>query len=50
MRLRMLEKKDAPLMLEWMHDISVVGDLKADFIGQEEAVGIHNPLSWRVRF
>lgn len=31
MRLRMLEKKDAPLMLKWMHDMSVVGDLKADF-------------------
>lgn len=31
MRLRMLEQKDAPLMLEWMHDLSVVKDLKADF-------------------
>lgn len=31
MRLRMLEKKDAPLMLEWMHDNSVVCELKTDF-------------------
>lgn len=31
MKLRMLKEKDAPLMLEWMHDISVVEDLKADF-------------------
>ncbi len=31
MRLRLLEQKDAPLMLEWMHDLSVVKDLKADF-------------------
>lgn len=29
--LRQLEKKDAPLMLEWMHDESVVKDLRADF-------------------
>ena len=32
MKLRMLKEKDAPLMLEWMHDISVVEDLKADFL------------------
>lgn len=31
MRLRLLEERDAPLMLEWMHDLSVVGNLKADF-------------------
>ncbi len=31
MRLRMLQAKDAPFMLEWMHDMSVVGALKADF-------------------
>ena len=31
MRLRKLEIKDAPLMLEWMHDKSVVGDLRTDF-------------------
>lgn len=31
MRLRMLQEKDAPFMLEWMHDMSVVGALKADF-------------------
>lgn len=31
MRLRMLQVKDAPFMLEWMHDVSVVGTLKADF-------------------
>lgn len=32
MRLRNLELKDAPLMLEWMHDESVVGNLKGNFI------------------
>ena len=32
MKLRELEKKDAPLMLEWMHDESVVGKLKGNFI------------------
>lgn len=31
MRLRNLESKDAPLMLEWMHDLDVVGFLKTDF-------------------
>ena len=31
MRLRVLELKDAPLMLEWMHDESVVGKLKGNF-------------------
>ncbi len=31
MKLRKLEVKDAPLMLEWMHDDSVVHDLRADF-------------------
>lgn len=31
MRVRKLRKEDAPLMLEWMHDDSVVHDLKADF-------------------
>lgn len=31
MRLRELREKDAPLMLEWMHDSTVVNDLKADF-------------------
>ena len=30
-KLRKLELKDAPLMLEWMHDSDVVRDLKADF-------------------
>lgn len=32
MRLRKLELKDAPLMLEWMHDEDVVGKLKGNFI------------------
>lgn len=32
MKLRKLELKDAPLMLEWMHDESVVENLQADFI------------------
>ena len=31
MKLRELELKDAPLMLEWMHDESVVGKLKGNF-------------------
>lgn len=31
MKLRKLEIKDAELMLEWMHDPTVVGDLKTDF-------------------
>lgn len=31
MKLRKLEIKDAPLMLEWMHDETVVKDLKQDF-------------------
>lgn len=31
MRLRKLEKKDAPLMLEWMHDKDVVAKLQTDF-------------------
>lgn len=31
MKLRKLIKKDAPLMLEWMQDVSVVHDLNTDF-------------------
>lgn len=31
MKLRKLEKRDAALMLEWMHDPSVVENLQADF-------------------
>lgn len=31
MELRRLEKKDAPLMLEWMHDKTVTVNLKTDF-------------------
>ena len=31
MRLRNLKEKDAPLMLEWMHDELVVKDLRTDF-------------------
>lgn len=31
MHLRKLDLKDAPLMLEWMHDDSVVHDLHTDF-------------------
>ena len=34
MKLRKLELKDAPLMLEWMHDPFVVQDLKTDFSGK----------------
>lgn len=31
MHLRRLERKDAPLMLEWMHDRDVIKDLNTDF-------------------
>jgi len=31
LRLRELQPKDAPLMLEWMHDPDVVKDLRRDF-------------------
>ena len=31
MHLRRLERKDAPLMLEWMHDRNVIKDLNTDF-------------------
>lgn len=31
MNLRKLEQKDAPLMLEWMHDPDVVQNMQADF-------------------
>ena len=34
MRLRKLERKDAPLMLEWMHDKSVVEDLRTNFLSK----------------
>lgn len=32
MRLRKLKRKDAPGMLEWMHDPTVVEDLKTNFL------------------
>lgn len=32
MKLRKLELKDTPLMLEWMHDKSVVEDLRTNFL------------------
>ena len=35
--LRKLEEKDAPLMLEWMHDPSVVSHMKTDFASKTEA-------------
>lgn len=34
MRIRQLREEDAPLMLEWMKDDSVVHDLAADFSGK----------------
>ena len=34
MKLRQLEVEDAPLMLEWMHDPSVVEYMQADFAGK----------------
>ena len=34
MKLRPLCEKDAPLMLEWMHDADVVRWMKADFAGK----------------
>lgn len=36
MKVRKLRLSDAPLMLEWMHDDSVVHDLKKDFAGKTE--------------
>ena len=34
MKLRPLELKDAPLMLEWMHDKDIVAELRADFLSK----------------
>lgn len=34
MKLRKLELRDAPLMLEWMHDKSVVENLRTDFMSK----------------
>lgn len=34
MRVRELLQKDAPLMLEWMHDADVVRNLRTDFAGK----------------
>ena len=41
MRLRPLEKKDAPLMLEWMHDADCVENLSANFASKtlEDCLG-----------
>lgn len=36
MRLRKLKIKDAPYMLEWMHDISVVQNMQTDFASKTE--------------
>ena len=57
MKLRNLEKKDAPLMLEWMHDESVVKDLNRNFgamkiedcqgfieRSQDESVNLHKAI------
>lgn len=37
MKLRKLEEKDAPFMMEWMHDPSVVENLQADFASMQMA-------------
>ncbi len=34
MNIRKLQEKDSILMLEWMHDSSVVGDMKTDFLSK----------------
>lgn len=34
MKIRKLELKDAPFMLEWMHDRSVVEDLRTNFLSK----------------
>lgn len=34
MKLRKLDMSDAPLMLEWMHDESIVKDLNANFLSK----------------
>lgn len=36
MKLRDLEQKDAPLMLEWMHDPSVTENLQANFAAKSQ--------------
>ena len=55
MKLRKLELKDAPWMLEWMHDKSVVEDLRTNFLSKtmEDCVSfIQNSLddkeNWNV--
>ena len=47
MRLRKLQLKDAPLMLEWMHDESVVHDLHTDFASK--SIMIVKRLLWPIR-
>lgn len=50
MNIRKLEKKDAPLMLEWMHDVDVVRYMKADFTKKtiedaEKFIDLSNEMS-----
>ena len=55
MHLRKLEIKDAPLMLEWMHDPNVVGTLRADFqsktlLDAEDFIRNSNKASHAIHF
>ena len=44
MNIRKLELKDAPLMLEWMHDDSVIRDLRTNFMTKtiDDCIGFIN--------
>lgn len=45
MKLRALEQRDAPLMLEWMHDESVVSHLGANFM-EKTIDDCHRFIDW----
>lgn len=45
MKLRTLEQRDAPLMLEWMHDPDVVGHLNTNFASKSLS-DCQNFISW----
>lgn len=45
MYLRALQEKDAPLMLEWMHDPSVVGHLGTNFM-EKTLADCQNFIAW----
>ena len=47
MKLRFLELKDAPLMLEWMHDETDVKDMQANFLSKTLENCTHFILSYK---